>query len=693
MLETADLFTQLNDYQKEAVLDDSPAFMLNAHVGSGKTTVLISKVLYLSLEKNVDLEDMVVLTFTNKAADEIKERLMRVKPDLEEKDMPYVGTFHSVASKLLRNVLPVEELGYTSDFSIMEPDEVEDMANRLIIEHGFDIKYKNKLILRLGHVKNGRTLFGNMRREDDIVTLWEKLNEEKKAQNKMDFDDLILNATTLLAEHPIHPKWIIIDEFQDSDPTQLEFIKAMTSPNTKLFVVGDPNQVIYSWRGSDSNIFEKFKAEFDAKAMSLPINYRSSSTILEVANHFLSDEPDLEGIRQEGSKIIIKNHYDAFNEAQYIADRIKSLRKEGLNYSDIAVFYRLQRQARPLEDVFQREQIPFEVSLKKSLKDFPVLHWFVHLLKASLNEKDKNNVIATLHNKKFGEGLTLNRIKKIIDGEETSLLYEKMKRFPDWCKQHTIADLLDIYDYFDLDDYLMPTSAEYMENKNLIIDFLTAMQIDFEKNERELATGIMEYVNSSTLHGLEFLEDDYDVEEDRVKLMTLHACKGLEFKKVFIVGVNDGLIPIRTKPEEEYEEEKRLFFVGITRAKDELELSYYSFPDDHWVDRGPSHFISMIPKHLIAEEEKESDFGEVGLADIRRQIIENREKQSGAEAADLFVDEPSATTEERDDRQRVRHEKYGEGVIESEENGFIIVNFDDYGTKKFAKMFVELEYF
>src|SRR5699024_3370314 len=111
-----------------------------------------------------------------------------------------------------------------------------------------------------------------------------------------------------------------------------------------------------------------------------------------------------------------------------------------MNYSYIPVFYRLQRQARPLEDVFQREQIPFEVSLKKSLKDFPVLHWFVYLLKASLNEKDKNNVIATLHNKKFGEGLTLNRIKKIIDGEETSLLYEKMKRFPDWCKQHTIAD-------------------------------------------------------------------------------------------------------------------------------------------------------------------------------------------------------------------------------------------------------------
>jgi len=262
LIEQHEFLKKLNDYQKEAVFDESRALLLNAHVGSGKTTVLIAKVLYLSVVKNVDFQDMVVLTFTNKAANEIKERIRRHFPAIQDDELPFVGTFHSVAKKLLSTVLHVEELGYTKDFTIIDLEELLEMANRLIVENKYKIKYQRKLLTRIENLKNGKKLYSNMKYEDDINLLWENIVQEKLAQNKMDFDDLIENATMLLKDSEFRPKWIIVDEFQDCDEAQLEFIKAMSSPETKLFVVGDPNQIIYTWRGSDREIFAKFKQFF-----------------------------------------------------------------------------------------------------------------------------------------------------------------------------------------------------------------------------------------------------------------------------------------------------------------------------------------------------------------------------------------------------------------------------------------------
>ncbi|MRH41551.1 AAA family ATPase [Aquibacillus halophilus] len=691
MIKTDDMLNKLNTYQKDAVLDNSPALLLNAHVGSGKTTVLIAKVMYLHLVKEIDLKDMVVLTFTNKAAEEIKDRIKVENPEIKEKDMPYFGTFHSVAAKLLSQSLPIQDIGYTKDFTIMDQDELIELANRLIIEHRFTIKFKNKLTNRIEAIKNGNKLYGNMKREDDIGSLWECMVEEKQKQNKMDFDDLIVHAMTLLKTGTFTPKWVIIDEFQDCDSAQLAFMKAMCGTGTKLFVVGDPNQIIYSWRGSEKNIVKTFKQTYDAKEMSLPINYRSSSTILDAAKQFLADSSELEGVREEGNKIVVKNHYNPFNEAQYLCDQIKKLTSEGtVSYKDIAIFYRTQRQSKTIEDALTKENIPVEVSIKKSLKDIPVLRWFVSLLKASINSNDKNNIITALNDKGFGEGLSFAKIRGLFNNkaEDSSVLLAKIFGFNTWFKDAEVGNSLEIYDYFELDNYLSPTSSTYLENKTFILDFFDSMAHFIEEKNLSLTEGMRDYLNSSALYGIQIVKDSIDEENDSVKLMTLHACKGLEFNRVYIVGANDGLIPLRTASSEVQEEEKRLFFVGITRAKDDLEISYYTNPGDYRVLEGPSNFVYMLPSHLVAKEENEAQ--KVDLQSIRKEILANQSKNTQSLDAEPIKEvDPE---EQAKDGKRVKHEKYGEGIVESEDEDSITVIFDAYGSKTFSKLFTSLEY-
>lgn len=684
------MLSKLNRFQKDAVLDNSRALLLNAHVGSGKTTVLITKVMYLRLVKNVNLKDMVILTYTNKAANEIKDRIKTENPEIKDNAMPYFGTFHSVASKMLSEVLPIQDIGYTSEFTIMDPDEMLETANRLIIEYKFNIKFIKKLSNRIQAYKNGNKLYGNMKQEDDIEKLWECIVKEKQSQNKMDFDDLIINATELLKRGTYKPKWIIIDEFQDCDSSQLDFIKALYSSDTKLFVVGDPNQIIYSWRGSEKNIFNIFKNEFNAHEMTLPINYRSSATILDAAKQFLVDSSSLEGVRNEGNKIVVKNHYNPFNESQYLSDRIELLQKNGVSYKDMAIFYRTQRQSQTIENALVKNNIPVEVSLKKSLKDIPVLHWFVSLLKASINNDDKNNIMAVLNNKQFGEGMSFAKIRRMLNNqlEDSCVLLDKINGFEAWCKNVKVEDIPDIYDYFKLDNYLSPTSSTYLENKTYINEFLNNLKVYILEKNQGLIKGILEYINSSTLYGLNIFKDSIQVEEDSVKLMTLHACKGLEFRHVFIVGANEGLIPLQTRSTDAYEEEKRLFFVGITRAKDDLEISYYTNPDDYRVFEGPSSFVDMLPSHLI--EQEQSSPKEIDLQLIRKKVLVNQSINDNTE--DIKIEDEAHVKDQPCKANRVKHEKYGEGIIESEDQDSITVFFEGYGSKTFSKLFTTLEY-
>lgn len=378
---------RLNEYQKAAVFDESNACLVNANVGSGKTTVLITKVMYLHYEKQIPYEQMVVLTFTNKAEDEIKERLYALEPEITEEQLWGFGTFHSVCLTMLKKMLPVENLGYTKEFMVMDPDEELGMAEQLILTYQLKIKYKNRLKKRLEQKSD--------KYQDDIEKLKALLKEEKRRQDKMTFDELLENTCNLvkMSEQKMDDiSWIIVDEVQDSDEKQLELIDCLKKPQTCFFAVGDPNQVIYSWRGSAFHIFYQLKTKYQATELTLPVNYRSSSEILAVARCFMQQGGTLQGGRESGDKIQIRNMYDPFQEADYLAGRIRELHATGLPYREMAIFYRLQNQSEIFEHVFEKEGIPFEVSLKKTVKDIPVLDWLIRVLRFLSIRKTKTPV-------------------------------------------------------------------------------------------------------------------------------------------------------------------------------------------------------------------------------------------------------------------------------------------------------------
>lgn len=706
---------RLNEYQKAAVFDESNACLVNANVGSGKTTVLITKVMYLHYEKQIPYEQMVVLTFTNKAADEIKERLYALEPEITEEQLWGFGTFHSVCLTMLKKMLPVENLGYTKEFMVMDPDEELGMAEQLILTYQLKIKYKNRLKKRLEQK--------NSKYQDDIEKLKALLKEEKRRQDKMTFDELLENTCNLvkMSEQKMDDiSWIIVDEVQDSDEKQLELIDCLKKPQTCFFAVGDPNQVIYSWRGSAFHIFYQLKTKYQATELTLPVNYRSSSEILAVAHCFMQQGGTLQGGRESGDKIQIRNMYDPFQEADYLAGRIRELHASGLPYREMAIFYRLQNQSEIFEHVFEKEGIPFEVSLKKTVKDIPVLDWLIRVLRFSVNPKDKNSGIVALADKRYGLGMSVKEAEKTINilsetrktqteilksenAKSGSDICEKMLEFSKVYASKQVALPEDLWSYFSLENHLHPTTASYVEDRTYVMDFFTRMITYQKEQQKNVVEGFSEFLNMVSLYGMNILKKEIHNENDTVKLMTLHASKGLEFSHVFITGVNYGLIPLQTKSFEEEEEEQRLFFVGITRAKEHLELSYYTSPGQYRAAPGPSRYLRMIPGNLVEGQEKDKESSATHLQDLKRQILaergEHRELQEAGKISggknpsantgtkNISVGNETVTTEKR----RVRHPKYGTGSVVREDDMMLTVDFDDYGEKELMKMFSGLE--
>lgn len=702
---------ELNEYQRKAVLNDSSACLVNANVGSGKTTVLTAKVKYLHEACGVNCEDMVVLTFTNKAAGEIRERLGALRDQDGLVQMRYFGTFHSVALQLLRERLPVQQLGYTPDFLVMDPEEELDMALRLIQDRKLQIKYRNRLKKRLEQEdkeavpsESGREKLSSppgRRIQDDMPVLLQAMKEEKRARNRMTFADLIRNTEALLAEVEWRPAWVIIDEVQDCDAWQLALVRRLLDKGARLFAVGDPNQVIYSWRGSACNVFYTLRTEYQATELSLPVNYRSSASILEAASAFSQYGSSLIGNRERGSKIVVKKHYDPFQEACYLADRIKELQGSGISPGRIAVFYRLQSQSGVLEEVFAREGIRFRVAVKHTLRDCPVQYWLLQVLRFSLSREDYPAGIYALSHKEYGERrngkpITEKTAAAVLRGEkELKLpLYEKMLAFPECCP--SIDSPQALYDYFSLDGYLHPTSSSFQKDKERILAMLEPLLRQQPAEGESLQDRLRSFLNDAVLYGLP--EQKTEEEDGRVKLMTLHASKGLEFSYCFIIGVNYGLIPLRTGGFEEEDEERRLFFVGMTRAKDFLELSYYTNPDNR-VMPGESRFIRMIPPELIQEETEDPAQG--NLQALRKMVREEIEARQSRTEETLEADlpelpeepsQPQPAGEEIIQPRTVIHRKYGRGTVIREDDAMMEIKFEGYGAKEFLKAFSAMEF-
>ena len=736
---------RLNLYQREAVINENTACLVSANVGSGKTTVLTAKILYLHEVKHVSYRNIMVLTFTNRAAAEIRERLVSADPAVTPEETENFGTFHGVALGLLKKRLPVENLGYTKDFMVMEPDEELELAHALIAEKKLKIKYKNRLRKRLSEAERVSAA-GAAGGQDDLVILAGLLTEEKIRRNKMTFSDLMKNACLLMAEVrwengfseenecSRNIQWVIVDEVQDCDGKQLEFIDCFMTGGAKLFAVGDPNQVIYSWRGSAFNLFYTLKTRYQAAELSLPVNYRSSNEILEAARCFQQNGGTLEGTRGGGEKIVVKNHYNSFQEACYLADRICELQKQGIPFDEIAIFYRLQSQSKVLEDVFSKNEIPYEVAVKTGIHEIPVLEWLLRLLRFLADPADRAAAVFVLSSREYGVGISAKKAEKLAEescawvggrkeaqenGSEKAAapgLFERMVSFA-W-NGAEIEDTNGFYEYFDLDCSLKPNASSYGEDKANVCHFLDRMFTFMKVKGFSLPEGLREFLNSAALYGTsrELLPETDGAGENRVKMMTLHASKGLEFSHVFIIGVNYGLIPLRTKGLDSEDEERRLFFVGITRARNYLELSWYTNPDIFGVMAGESRYIRMIPSELMKGQESEMRTGTANLQELRRQVQmakENGEKMADredvkktdemeewVEAGELKETEAetpymeSVSVSESDSPSaeiRDRHETYGYGKVVEEDDTMITVEFDGYGRKEFIKAFSCLE--
>ena len=720
---------QLNQYQQEAVQDESNACLVNANVGSGKTTVLIEKIRFLHTEKKIAFQDMFVLTFTNKAAGEIQERLREQQLVSDREEMLFFGTFHAVALNLLQKYLPVEELGYREGFQVMTPEEELEMALQLITEHGLKIKYKNRMKKRLDQERASGEM--RVRYQDDWKELMTLLEAEKHRQNQMTYTDLLKNATELLERYPetIRAKWVIIDEVQDCDHSQMLFLEQLKKPETHLFAVGDPNQVIYSWRGSVFQIFPLLRMKYQAREVSLPVNYRSTGTILEAAKRFLQNGSHLEGCREAGQKIVIKNHYDPFQEADYLSGRIRELHKHGIPYGEIAVFYRMQNQSEILEKAFTREGIPCEVSVKKGMQDIPVLAWFFHVLKSALYPENKTDLLLALCDKQYGEGWTQKRAEKELakagktennqtaesgysnKGFSENQMMEKMSLLlriqympevlPERASVKAMSGMLP--DLLALQMQILPTSAAYkeeMEQVQKVLEILcreicriSEKKPDEEISRQEWITAAKNCLNDIALAGMR-IEDEKDSQTDTVKFMTLHASKGLEFSHVFLIGVNNGLIPLLSGGMESEEEERRLFFVGMTRAKEYLELSWYTSPDGPRVMPGPGRFLRFLPDRLVEypegnpESVRSRSDAQAHLQTIRKQVEQKRMENTESICADQNEQNGSQNTVSG---RRVRHARYGVGEIVEENDMQIIVEFKDYGRKEFIRQFAMLE--
>ncbi|PXY02464.1 hypothetical protein DF185_07380 [Marinifilum breve] len=697
----ASALKKLNLYQQQAVFSEDQKLLLSAMVGSGKTTVLTHKVLYLHFIKGIPLSQMAVLTFTNKAAREIKERILSfyensTPPNSDE--LRYFGTFHSVARQLIKEHPKLQELGFTPDFSIMDQEAKEDFLQRLIVSHELDVKYRNKLDKRLKLYRNEKQIiYGNMKNPDDLVQLLNISRKEKQANNLMDFDDLIsvINWQLKLKKTFI-PEWIVVDEFQDCNQEQIELIQNLSDDRSHFFAVGDPNQSIYAWRGSTNVIFQNYIEDQSFVIMRLPLNYRTSGQLLNAASCLLQQDNDaLQATRDQGKKLIIRNHFDDHQEAYYYVQKFKEVHQHGTPRTEIAVLFRTRQQIAIFESIFQLEGIPCEVVSKTKLREQAALFWLQNILLSGLHPNDMDSILRVFTSTDFGclkaGKRLLSTFSKFIEGKEfaskleafscfLSEKYKKHAEYIDLCQRLMgLADYLrsrkrdvNLYQYLSLDFFLKPTSINYKDDVADIKNALNELDHYTLKNYfgdwLEIYRAAMSQVS---LEGHFQINSGIQTETKGVSLLTIHAAKGLEFDHVYLSGANSGIIPLERKKAgyDHLKEEKRLLFVALTRAKNHMEISWHTKSSAWNAQDGPSYFLNSIPSALL-------------------------EKVDTAPTKDSEL-ETTPKVELNDDSKwkvgtKVKHPKYGTGEIKSCNEQDVVCDFGKFGEKSFASAWAPL---
>ena len=687
----------LNDKQKEAVLYNDGPLLIIAGAGAGKTKTLTTKIAYLIEEGFAAPYNVLAITFTNKAAKEMKDRLYGLIGDLAQKVQ--VSTFHSFGLKLLRE--NYQKLGYDRNFVIMDSDDSLTVVKKIIKDLGYDPKIYNPRAIRnkISGCKNEMMTPEMYERyavsdyEKVMHKVYEKYEEKLKKNNSVDFDDLLLLPIKLFKENPSVLqnyqelyKYILIDEYQDTNEAQYILTKMISAKYRKITCVGDDSQSIYSFRGANYKNILNFEKDYkDAKTILLEENYRSTSTILDAANQVIKNntqrkDKNLWTSRGKGEKIKYYRAYNERDEAQYVIRKIKELRKKDVEYKDIAVLYRTNAQSRVLEEEMLKENMPYRVIgsfyfySRKEIKDLIAYLRLIH------NSKDNVSLLRVINTPKRGIGLkTIETLTAKADAEGTSIyeaissgkelefknMIEKLKSI---AEELTLTELIDkVLDASGMRQEL--ESEKTLESEVRLENLEEFKSITKSFEEREGLVSLEDFLlEISLISDVEEYKDD----PNRVSLMTVHSVKGLEFSHVFVVGMEEGIFPHMNSLMEtsELEEERRLCYVAITRAKDDLYLvnarrrTLFGREQVNPVSR----FIGEINKDLIETNVKEE--------------IKQQEQAPKVEMEEMFRKEDV----DYQVGDYVYHETFGTGRVVEVTNTLVSVAFKHpHGIKKLMK--------
>ena len=746
-----ELLEGLNEKQKEAVISTEGPCLVIAGAGSGKTKVLTHKIAYLIKEKYIKPWNILAITFTNKAANEMKERIGGLIGE-GINDM-WVGTFHSICIRVLRRY--IDRIGYNSDFLIFDTSDQKTLVKECIKEANLDDKiFTDRGVLsEISNAKNemltpmqykARTV-GEYRKEK-IADIYDRYQRKLQKNNAVDFDDIINLTINILTENPDvleyyseKFKYVLVDEYQDTNKAQFTLITLLSSRHGNITVVGDNDQGIYSFRGADITNILNFEKDFPGtKIIKLEQNYRSTKAILDAANAVIKhNEKKYEKnlwTEQEGGHVpVVCRVPNEYEEANFVVEQINHLkREEYYKNSDFAILYRMNAQSRSMEDILRRENIPYKIigGLKfyerKEIKDA------IAYLRLIQNSADNISLQRVINEPKRGIGQTsLEKISNIAEINGISM-YEVIKNAEQYGLNKIFLNSREFISIIEeisakKDEMLISEIIKEVLSKTGYTKALELENTDQAKtrieNLDEFLTVAMEFEEQNADNSLsEFLEgitlssdiDNMEETEDSVTLMTLHTAKGLEFPVVFLIGMEEGIFPsYRSIGEQrELEEERRLCYVGITRAKEYL---YLTCAEQRTIFGSTtcnkiSRFLEEIPDELLEKQgskenklaEKEWQYG--NSSSVKSYIsVPNKQKTTasfGFRTAESFLNSIAAKPVTADlsqykTGQTIYHKKFGEGIITDispeEDDLKLDINFEKVGHKRLMAKYANLE--
>ncbi len=635
--------SSLNPQQLSAVKYTEGPILIFAGAGSGKTRVLTHKIAFLIQEKGYQPNQILAVTFTNKAAKEMKLRVQNLLPKIPVNSIK-IGTFHSICARILRT--EIYKLGYTQAFTIYDQKDVKNLLKDIIKRQNYDLQQFSPSAVNsyISKLKNSMLYPNDLLRQEEnffekrLSLIYDEYQKQLKVNNAVDFDDLILltiklfeNDITTLNKYQKKLKYILVDEYQDTNKTQFQLIQLLSNNTCDICVVGDDDQSIYGWRGADIKNILEFKDNYEnPKIFKLEQNYRSTEIILSAAYSVIKNNKNRANKKIWSDKIggnLISVHLsqDERFEARKIIQNIHLEYKNGRNYEELVILYRTNAQSRAIEDELRKNNIPYKIVGGVKFYDRKEIKDILSYLRLIVNPKDNLSFERIINFPARGIGkTTINKIKKYAEEEEISLLDAIEKDLSVGKKQ---LKSIDLFRNLILELSLKCKEFNPIEIIKLLIEKIQLKdyydnQISDENNERwanieELISTISEYSEiNPNLFLKDFLEevslltdiDRWNNENSTVTLMTLHTAKGLEFPVVFICGLEEGLFPIvgALEEENELEEERRLFYVGLTRAMEKVYLTYAQtrrrFGGTPNYNR-PSQFIKEIPNKLLINDE------------------------------------------------------------------------------------------